>query len=160
MRGARQPGLPSALESAGPLPGALGVLLLLCLAVTLALGSSLHGRLWARGQHGTAEQWAYHVWLESMGYTEHHRPAALGPQRVDVDPLTSTLAGGAPPAEVRLVAHATPPVTSPETAAFAVLDSAPFEAPPAGAWRWGPAPRETFTPPPLNPPELPPRAGR
>src|SRR5215207_1249392 len=129
MRGARQPGLPSALESAGPLPGALGVLLLLCLAVTLALGTSLHGRLWAQGQHGTAEQWAYHVWLESRGYTEHHRPAALSPE----------------PVEMRLVAHAAPAGMSPESTALAVLDPAPPQAPAVVALRWGPAQRETFT---------------
>jgi hypothetical protein len=138
----------------------MGVLLLLGLALTLALGSSLHGRLWAQGQHGTAEQWAYHVWLESMGYTEHHRPAALGPQRFGVDPLTSSLVPASPPVELRLVAHPAPPGTTPETTAFAILDPAPLQAPATAAWRWTPAQREKFTPPLLKPPELPPRAGR
>jgi hypothetical protein len=163
MRGARRPGLLPALDSAGPLPGALGalgVLLLLCLAVTLALGTSLHGRLWAQGQHGTAEQWAYHVWLESRGYTEHHRPAALSPERVEIDPVTSTLTGASPPVEMRLVAHAAPSGASPESTALAVLDPAPPQAPAVVAWRRGPAQRETFTSLLLSPPELPPRAGQ
>jgi hypothetical protein len=124
------------------------------------LGTSLHGRLWAQGQHGTAEQWAYHVWLESRGYTEHHRPAALSPERVEIDPVTSTLAGASPPVEMRLVAHAAPTGTSAESTALAVLDPAPPQAPAVVGLRWGPAPREIFTSLPLSPPELPPRAGQ
>jgi hypothetical protein len=43
--------------------------------VLLLAGGPLLDRAWARGGHGTPEQWAYHMLMMSLGLVDHHAHA-------------------------------------------------------------------------------------
>jgi hypothetical protein len=57
------------------LPRAAGVLLTLALACAVALGATVQGEAWLRGEHLTPEHLRYHRQLERLGLAEHHDPA-------------------------------------------------------------------------------------
>ena len=54
-------------------PGALGVLVTLCLALLLAAGQAPYDWAWTRGQHVTTAQWKAHERYEQRG-VNHHGP--------------------------------------------------------------------------------------
>jgi hypothetical protein len=49
------------------------------LAMYLVWAGPLTGGMWARGEHATPEQWAYHLLLSQLGFARHHGFVPAGP---------------------------------------------------------------------------------
>ncbi|HEX2035611.1 MAG TPA: hypothetical protein VHS99_15655 [Chloroflexota bacterium] len=149
---------------AEPILGTLTVLFLLGLSLSLALGGAVPDRLWTQGQHASPEQWMRHVWLESLGMAAHHHQLGAGQtgyshRGQDASPVATVVtAPGIPRAQ--LLAAPPPPGASPD-GSHALLAEPTIELPAPLAGR-PPAPwaEDRFTPPPLRPPDQPPRFGR
>ena len=74
---ARRPGTtrcfrPDAVRSAPWSSGWALCALSFYLVLYLLSSRTILDGLWFRGGHGTAEQWAYHVLLEELGFRQHH----------------------------------------------------------------------------------------